>query len=63
MHSNYCETNSKYLCAIFLSYLYSTELQEAASGGVARKEVFLKVSQNSQESICTIVSFLIKLGA
>ena len=36
---------------------------EAATSGVLRKSVFLKFSQNSQENICSRVSFLIKLQA
>ena len=36
---------------------------EAATRGVLCKKVFLEVSQNSHENICTRVSFLIKLQA
>ena len=35
----------------------------AATGGVLKKSLFLKISQNSQESTCTRISFLIKLQA
>ena len=34
---------------------------EAAIGGVLQKNVFLEISQNSQENTCVRVSFLIKL--
>ena len=36
---------------------------EAATGGVLWKELFLKISQCSQENICVGISFLIKLLA
>ena len=36
---------------------------EAAKRGVLQKNVFLKISQNSQEITCARVSFLIKLQA
>ena len=36
-------------------------LLKAATRGVLRKKVLLKISQNSQENTCTRVSFLIKL--
>ena len=35
--------------------------EEAATGGVVWKKVFLKISQNSQENICVGVFFLIIL--
>ena len=38
-------------------------ISEAATRGVLCKEVFLKISQNSQENTCARVSFLIKLQA
>ena len=34
---------------------------EAGTGGVLYKQVFLKISQNSQENTCARVSFLTKL--
>ena len=34
---------------------------EAVAGGILRKKVCLKISQNSQEHFCARVSFLIKL--
>ena len=34
---------------------------EAVTGGVLSKNVFLEISQNSQENTCARVSFLIKL--
>ena len=40
-----------------------TIFAEAAARGVLWKKVFLEISQNSQESTCVIVSFLIKLQA
>ena len=36
-------------------------IAEAASRGVLLKEVFLEISQNSQENTCARVSFLINL--
>ena len=36
-------------------------MKEAATGGVLYKIMFLEISQNSQENICTRVSFLKKL--
>ena len=36
---------------------------EAATRGVLWKNVFLEISQNSQENTCARVSFLIKLQA
>ena len=36
---------------------------EAATGGVLHENVLLEISQNSQESTCVRVSFLIKLQA
>ena len=38
-------------------------LSEAAARGVLCKKVFLEILQNSQESTCARVSFLIKLQA
>ena len=38
----------------------SERLTEAATGDVLWKEVFLKISQNSQEDICARASFLKK---
>ena len=38
-------------------------LSEAATGGVLLEKVFLEISQNSQESTCGKVSFLVKLQA
>ena len=35
-------------------------LSEAAAGGVLLENVFLEISQNSQENMCGNVSFLIK---
>ena len=35
-------------------------LSEAAAGGVLLENVFLEISQNSQENTCGNVSFLIK---
>ena len=43
--------------------IISLEDAEAATRGVLFKEVFLEMSQNSQENTCTRVSFLIKLQA
>ena len=40
-----------------------TKNSEAAIGGVLEGNVFLKISQNSQENTCARVSFLIKLRA
>ena len=34
-------------------------MPEVVTGGVLRKNMFLKISQNSQEYICARVSFLI----
>ena len=39
------------------------EVTEAATGGVLQKNVFLEISQNSQENTCAKVSFLTKLKA
>ena len=36
-------------------------LQEAATGGVLKRKMFLNTSQNPQENACGRVSFLIKL--
>ena len=36
---------------------------EAAIGSVLEENVFLEISQDSQENICTRVSFLMKLQA
>ena len=36
---------------------------KATTKGVLWKKVFLKISENSQENTCAIVSFLIKLHA
>ena len=38
-------------------------IAEAASRGVLLKEVFLEISQNSQENTCARVSFLMNLPA
>ena len=38
-------------------------VSEAATGGVLYKEVFLEISQNSQENTYARVSFLMKLQA
>ena len=46
----------------FWSFCY-WNFQSAATGGVLRKKVFLKISQNSQGSTCARVFFLIKLEA
>ena len=46
--------------------LWDTRLvqgSEAATKGVLRKKVFLKISQNWQENTCARGSFLIKLQA
>ena len=43
-----------------MSVIVSEKLTEAATGGVLWKEVFLKISQNSQEDICARASFLKK---
>ena len=43
-------------CATFL-----LQHTEAATGGVLWQKVFLEISQNSQESPCARVSFIIKL--
>ena len=37
--------------------------KEAVAKECSGKKVFLKISQNSQENICVVVSFLIKLQA
>ena len=47
-----------------LSILISPWLSsEAVTGGVLHEKVFLEISQNSQETTCARVSFLIKLQA
>ena len=54
-------------CCEFWSVFENTStpllISEAATGGVLRKKVFLKILQNSQENTCARVSFLIKLQA
>ena len=54
-------------CCEFWSVFENTStpllISEAATGGVLRKKVFLKILQNSQENTCAKVSFLIKLQA
>ena len=54
--------NFKYFSYFFLVFLLLTfngqiSVAEAATRGVPSKKVFLKVSQNSQENICTRVSY------
>ena len=46
-----------------LSNAVSQQEQKQSTGGVLQKNMFLKVSQNSQENTCARVSFLIKLQA
>ena len=43
--------------------LKSHTYSEAATGGVLQEKVSLEISQNSQESTCTSVSFLTELQA
>ena len=49
----------------FTDLTFNTERKhtEAATGGILLEGMFLKISQNSQESTCARVSFLIKLQA
>ena len=52
-------------CRVFLvgfEYLTACWI-EAATGGVLWEDLFLEISQNSQENTCARVSFLIKLQA
>ena len=42
-------------------YLEDIRLTEAATGGILLKNVFLEISQNSQENTYVRVSFLVKL--
>ena len=50
-------------CFTAKSRYYIIRLQKQALGGVLSKKVFLKISQNSQENTCAIVSFFIMLPA
>ena len=54
-------------CMRYVSYqknrLFYVEITEAVVQRCSVKKVFLEISQNSQESICTGDSFLIKLQA
>ena len=63
-------TKMSYLCkvlthssAIKLKQRTTFKYSKAANGGVLEKKMSLKISQNSQESTCVEVSFLIKLQA
>ena len=60
-----CEIKMSIWCVIinFEQISHLVVLSEAATRGVLWKEVFLEISQNSQENTCTRVSFLIKLQA
>ena len=46
---------------VILAFERAWEVTEAATRGVLSKNVFLEISQNSQEKSCDRVSFLIKL--
>ena len=46
---------------VILAFERAWEVTEAATRGVLSKNVFLEISQNSQEKSCARVSFLIKL--
>ena len=61
---------SKWLWVAIISLLFEVtpcktniQFSEAATRGVLRKKVFLKISQNSQENTCARISFLVKLQA
>ena len=56
--SNLCK---KFLCNVIGLTIF--HLSEAATGGVLLEKLFLEISQNSQESTCGKVSFLIYLLA
>ena len=47
--------------AIFVKSCHSTPSRPDGDGGVLWNKLFLEISQNSQESTCARVSFLIKL--
>ena len=55
------ELNRYYL--LICEVLSHMNLLETPTGGFLQKNVFLKISQNSQESTCARVSFLITLQA
>ena len=44
-------------CAVVWLYSCSSSPSKVATGGVLKKEVFLKIRQNSQENTCAGVSF------
>ena len=46
---------------VILAFERAWEVTEAATRGALSKNVFLEISQNSQENSCARVSFLIKL--
>ena len=43
--------------------MFLLQFAEAVARGCSDKNVFLKISQNSQENTCARVSFLMKLQA
>ena len=42
--------------------LYNVKVTKAVTRSCSIKEIFLKISQNSQENTCAVVSFLIKVA-